>query len=107
MAHEARHLQHSGRGGAGNTEVQDVHRDMERIAPPELRGKYTTGRGGEGNIMKNDLGPEAVLEAQGYEDRENDTNPDMLAPSYYSGRGGAGSQFPRRAHSRVDPSSDA
>ena len=86
------HLQHSGRGGAGNTEPNE-HHDMERIAPPELKGKYTTGRGGGGNIMKNDLGPNAALEAQGYEDRENDTNADMLAPSYYSGRGGAGSKL--------------
>ncbi|BFZ55274.1 hypothetical protein PYCC9005_002314 [Savitreella phatthalungensis] len=91
--------QHVGRGGAGNYERYDPDYHEDQTGPPELRGPYSTGRGGGGNIVANDAGREAALVAQGYNDRENEGSRDMLKPNRYAGRGGSGNiEAARKSH---------
>ncbi|KAK5093579.1 hypothetical protein LTR70_004612 [Exophiala xenobiotica] len=87
---------HFGRGGAGNVTNKD---DKGAVVLPEsttptLKSKnYTTGRGGTGNIVKNE-NPENARKAQDMD------VPGIVLPEneYHTGRGGEGN--------RVKPSDD-
>ncbi|KAF2454965.1 hypothetical protein BDY21DRAFT_352031 [Lineolata rhizophorae] len=89
MSYDAanRNVSH-GRGGAGNigrTSSDGINRE-ELITPTIKSDIYTTGRGGSGNMAKNDpMHPEIARAAQdvsGEPPREPETN-------YHFGRGGA------------------
>lgn len=81
---------HFGRGGAGNVTTKD---DKAPRVPPEsttptLKSKnYTTGRGGTGNIVKNE-NPENARKAQDMD------VPGIVLPEneYHTGRGGEGNR---------------
>lgn len=88
------HLQHSGRGGAGNVDdrASDNPAANEPDAfPPELHGKYSTGRGGFANVQNNDAGPHVARIAQDLEGSDRTVEDQrLLDTTLYSGRGGAG-----------------
>ncbi len=44
----------------------------QEVFPPLLKGRYSTGRGGEGNIMRNDAGPAVARRAQDVDNYETD-----------------------------------
>ncbi|ETN38911.1 uncharacterized protein HMPREF1541_06953 [Cyphellophora europaea CBS 101466] len=84
-------IQHYGRGGAGNVAPK---RDTASPAPeplttPTLKSKmYSTGRGGTGNMAKNDFGDEART-------AQDVDVPGITLPenTHHTGRGGAANLY--------------
>lgn len=78
-----------GRGGAGNIGLNPTDLERPSLETPTLKGEvYTTGRGGSGNMAKNN-DPEAARRAQDVvgAPRRESTN------STHVGRGGAANVF--------------
>ncbi|TVY26085.1 hypothetical protein LHYA1_G004284 [Lachnellula hyalina] len=87
-SHRRANMSH-GRGGAGNIGNADSDLDPVTLETPTIKSQiYTTGRGGSGNMAKND-NPEEARRAQdvvGHPRRESTS-------STHVGRGGAANIF--------------
>ncbi|MCJ1389705.1 hypothetical protein MMC18_002562 [Xylographa bjoerkii] len=76
-----------GRGGAGNIQSNKPAPTLDIEAPPIKSDFYTTGRGGQGNMAKNDLQNPAI--ARELQDVEAPLRRFSQSDSHY-GRGGIG-----------------
>ncbi|KAK5064258.1 hypothetical protein LTR84_000091 [Exophiala bonariae] len=80
-----------GRGGAGNVTTKDKVGSPKTETTPTLKSKiYTTGRGGTGNMARND--PQNPEEARRAQDVDV---PGLTLPehSHHTGRGGAANTY--------------
>jgi len=80
-----------GRGGAGNVTTKEKVGNLKTETTPTLKSKiYTTGRGGTGNMARND--PQNPDEARRAQDVDV---PGLTLPegSHHTGRGGAANKY--------------